>query len=49
VDGRDKPYHDGNAVFMGSGLRPLACPGMTRVVPYKVSGVSEGLAHSAIA
>jgi hypothetical protein len=29
VDGRDKPGHDGEAVFMGSGLRPSACPGMT--------------------
>ena len=29
VNGRDKPGYDGNVVFMGSGLRPAACPGMT--------------------
>ena len=29
VDGRDKPDHDGRAVFMGSGLSAPRCPGMT--------------------
>jgi hypothetical protein len=29
LDSRDKPDHDGNVVFMGSGLIAAQCPGMT--------------------